>query len=122
MPTTDSTPGLARVPSACTLPTALRPVRLAEFDTLFRTALRAVHRVSPTQLRLTLDGAAAVEAAARDLTRRESECCSFFAFDFARAGDGLCLDISVPGAYIDVLDALAGRAAATLPARDPDQR
>jgi hypothetical protein len=34
------------VPAACTLPTAARPLRLAEFDALFATALRRQERLS----------------------------------------------------------------------------
>jgi hypothetical protein len=101
------------VPEACTLPTTDRPLRLAEFDDLFATALREQLRLSPTALRWHLDPAA--EATARDLTGRESSCCSFFTFTFARddAGDGakLRLDVQVPAGRIDVLDALARRAA-----------
>ncbi|RKN50353.1 hypothetical protein [Micromonospora endolithica] len=104
----------AWVPEACTLPTVDRPLRLAEFDHLFATAVRAQQRLSPTALRLLLDPAA--EATARDLTGRESSCCSFFTFTFAGddAGDsgGLRLDVQVPAGHVDVLDALAGRAAA----------
>ena len=58
------------VPGACTLPTAERPLRLAEFDDLFATALRGQQRLSPTRLRLRLDPVA--EQAARDLAVRES--------------------------------------------------
>ncbi|WP_245718914.1 hypothetical protein [Micromonospora rhizosphaerae] len=36
------------VPEACTLPTAERPLRVAEFDELFATALRGQTRLSPT--------------------------------------------------------------------------
>jgi hypothetical protein len=50
------------VPEACTLPTAERPLRLAEFDQLFATALREQQRLSPTVLRWVIDPAA--EAAA----------------------------------------------------------
>ncbi|MDO3686387.1 hypothetical protein [Micromonospora sp. C28ISP2-4] len=99
------------VPDACTLPTAERPLRLAEFDALFRDALRGVDRLSAGHLRLHLDGRA--EPVARDLIARESACCSFFAFELARpAGDTLSLDIRVPGASVAVLDALALRATA----------
>ena len=105
------------VPEACTLPNADRPLRLAEFDDLFATALREQRRLSPTVLRWHLDPAA--EATAQYLTGRESSCCSFFTFEFAGddasddAGDGagLRLDVQVPAGYLDVLDALAGRAA-----------
>jgi hypothetical protein len=106
----------AWVPSACTLPTAERPLRRAEFDELFATALRGQQRLAPTRLRWQLDPNA--EPVARDLTDRETECCSFFTFTFtyARAGDIVQLDVSVPETHIDVLDALAGRAAARITA------
>lgn len=98
----------AWVPQACTLPTAQRPLRLAEFDELFATAVHGQQRLSPTRLRWRLDPAA--EAMARDLAERENQCCSFFAFTFAEAGGELQLDVDVPAAYVDVLDGLAARA------------
>ncbi|MBB6566636.1 hypothetical protein HPO96_20910 [Kribbella sandramycini] len=98
-------------PQACTLPTAARPLRLAEFDELFRTGLLALDRLSPTALRLHLT--AASEPTARDLTARESSCCSFFTFDhLTTPSDGLLLDVTVPTEHVDVLDGLAARAAA----------
>lgn len=100
------------VPQACTLPSAEQPLRVAEFDTLFAAALRGVDRVAPTELRLVLDGAAGFETFARDLTARETQCCSFFTFTFSRAEDRLLLDVQVPIAQVAVLDALADRAAA----------
>ncbi|WP_262286544.1 hypothetical protein [Micromonospora sp. MA102] len=101
------------VPDACTLPTAERPLRLAEFDQFFRAAVRGADRVSAEHLRLRLDGGEHVEETARALTARESSCCSFFAFDIARHGpDLLTLDVRVPAAHVDVLDALAARATA----------
>ena len=72
--------GLAWVPEACTLPTAEQPLRLAEFDALFTAAVRGSTRLSPTHLRLQLTGDPDLEAVVRDLTVRESECCSFFMF------------------------------------------
>ncbi|WBC15695.1 hypothetical protein O7600_02335 [Micromonospora sp. WMMA1998] len=103
--------GSSWVPDACALPTTERPLRLAEFDRLFRAAVRAVDRPSARHLRLRLDGADQVERTARDLAARESACCSFFTFDLARPDDGpLTLDIRVPAAHTDVLDALAARA------------
>ncbi|KUL31740.1 hypothetical protein [Actinoplanes awajinensis] len=100
----------AWVPEACTLPTVARPLRLAEFDDLFATALRGQQRLSPTVLRWDLDPAA--ETTARDLAGRESGCCSFFSFTF-HPGDGLLgLDVKVPDAHVAVLDALAERATA----------
>ena len=100
------------VPGACTLPTAERPLRLAEFDDLFATALRGQQRLSPTRLRWRLDPVA--EQAARELAGRESECCSFFSFTFAPAGGAVHLDVAVPEAHAGVLDALADRAAARI--------
>jgi hypothetical protein len=99
----------AWVPEACTLPTVERPLRLAEFDELFATALRGQRRLSPTALRWDLDPAC--EATARDLTARESGCCSFFTFVFAPGDAALRLDVAVPDAHVEVLDALQRRAA-----------
>jgi hypothetical protein len=96
------------VPSSCTLPTVDQPLRVAEFDQLFASALRTVERVAPTHLRLTLDSVA--ESELRDLTRRESECCSFFAFAIAPAAGEVRVDVTVPATYGDVLAALAVRA------------
>ncbi len=111
-------PGLASAPEACTLPTAERPLRLAEFDDLFATALRGQHRPTPTRLRWELDPAA--EATARDLTARESACCSFFTFTFdsrrTAPGGPLELLAEVPAGQVAVLDALAARAAAVMAA------
>lgn len=103
-------PGTSWVPDACTLPTPDRPLRLAEFDRLFRDAVHDVDRRSARHLRLRLDTTA--EPALRDLIARESACCSFFTFALARPdGDALTLDIRVPPAHVDVLDALTERAA-----------
>ncbi len=107
MTTTDDP---AWAPEACTLPTVERSLRLAEFDDLFATALRAQQRCSPTMLRWDLDPA--VEATARSLTGRETNCCSFFTFTFHLADGLLRLTIEVPTAHVKVLDALASRAAA----------
>lgn len=95
---------------ACTLPTAERPLRMAEFGELFGTALRGVTRVRPTLLRLELD-AAALEPARR-LAARESGCCSFFTFGFGPAGPATVhMDVSVPAGRVAVLDGLAAQAA-----------
>ncbi|MFG1722892.1 hypothetical protein ACGFLT_21430 [Micromonospora chalcea] len=99
------------VPDTCTLPTAERPLRLAEFDGLFHDALRGADRLTARHLRLRLDGSA--EPAARDLIDRESACCSFFTFDLAHPDDDtVTLDIRVPASRVGVLDALALRATA----------
>lgn len=99
------------VPASCTLPTVERPLRVAEFDDLFATSVRAIDRPGATRLVLMLDTAA--EAAARDLAAQEIGCCSFFEFDFAPAVSGeLRMTVSVPAGQVRVLDALTERAAA----------
>jgi hypothetical protein len=104
------------VPDACTLPTAEQPLRLAEFDALFATAVRQVETVAPTRARMRMTGPDGLAATVRDLTARETGCCSFFTFTVTPepAGDGemLLLDIEVPDRYVGVLDALVGRAGA----------
>ena len=100
------------VSEVCTLPTTDRPVRVAEFDALFARGLTAQQRVSPTVLRWMLDPR--VESTARDLTARESACCSFFSFEFTAGADVVQLEVTVPPAQVEVLDALAVRAAAVL--------
>lgn len=94
---------LSFVPASCTLPSADRPLRLAEFAGLFATSARAVGRESPTRLRLRLDDDPAVDAAARDLAARETSCCAFFTFTF---GDGGELTVDVPPVHATVLDGL----------------
>jgi len=98
------------VPAACTLPTAQRPLRLAEFDDLFATALHGQQRLSPTALRWRL--ASSAEATVRDLTARETACCSFFSFAVTADDGAVGVDVTVPATHIDVLDALAARAMA----------
>jgi hypothetical protein len=102
----------AGAPQECTLPTAERPARAAEFDELFAAALRSQQRVASTVLRWRLDPAA--ESAARDLAGRETGCCSFFTFTFTQAQDAVQVDVEVPPASAGALDALAERAAARM--------
>ncbi|WP_406079134.1 hypothetical protein [Micromonospora sp. NBC_00858] len=76
------------VPDACTLPTVEQPLRLAEFDELFATAVRRVETLTATHARMTLIGEAGLTAAAvRDLTARETGCCSFFTFTITEPAD-----------------------------------
>jgi hypothetical protein len=94
------------VPDSCTLPTAERPLRLAEFDALFATSVRDVRSLSPTHARIRLAGVD--PALVRDLAGRESECCSFFTFTIFE--DPLTLEVEVPPSYAGVLDSLVQRA------------
>lgn len=104
------------VPAACTLPTVDQPVRLAEFDALFSTAVRHVETVTATHARMRLTGPAGLEATVRDLTARETGCCPFFTFTVtpapAGSGEGLTLDVQVPAQYAEVLASLTARAGA----------
>ncbi|MEV4115634.1 hypothetical protein [Nonomuraea sp. NPDC049695] len=102
-------------PAECTLPTAERPLRVAEFDELFAAALRGLERVGPTHLRLMLDGGSQVEETARDLTARETRCCSFFAFSLTPGDARLVVDVEVPAAHVGVLDGLQARAEEAAP-------
>ncbi|MFD6269834.1 hypothetical protein [Nocardia asteroides] len=103
------------VPDACTLPTVDRPIRVAEFDLLFAEGARAVRRPAPT--RLEVDLSADAEAAGRDLAARESQCCSFFAFDFRADGSAVVMGVEVPPAYTHVLDAFTERVRAAVDGR-----
>jgi hypothetical protein len=107
-----STDELAWVPEACSLPTVERPLRVAEFDALLTASLQAQERISRTRVRWFLDPDA--EPSARDLTARETSCCSFFTFAISpvmpESGGLLQVDVSVPEQYSDVLDALQQRA------------
>ena len=111
------------VPDACTLPTVDRPLRLAEFDDLFATSLRDVSYPAEgsTRARLVLAGDDALPGRVRRLADAETSCCSFFTFAVTRmdresSGEpgetAVALDIEVPPARTDVLDALICRAAA----------
>ncbi|NJP30239.1 hypothetical protein FLW53_39825 [Microbispora sp. SCL1-1] len=100
-------------PSACTLPTVGRPLRLAEFDALFAEAVQAVRRPGRELLRLELAFSPEHAARAAELTARETGCCSFFTFTLTIADGGLALEVAVPLAQTEVLDALQARATAS---------
>lgn len=96
----------AWAPDACTLPTEDRPLRVAEFDSLVATAVR---RISPTHAEVHLAGGDGLAATVRDLTARETECCSFWDFTVTPSNPGVLLDVRVPDLYADVLEALVRR-------------
>jgi hypothetical protein len=98
-------------PDACTLPQPERPLRAAEFTTLFATSLRSLERIDETHLRLILAGDETLPAAIADLTTRETQCCSFFAFTMTGLADRVVLDVAVPTAHRTALDGLARHAA-----------
>ena len=101
--------GLVQVPAECTLPTAEQPLRVAEFTDVFALVIRA-ERPAPTRLLLTLEAAPGRAEAVRDLAARESTCCSFFGFTVREEHDGVLLEVTVPPAHLDVLDAMAEHA------------
>ncbi|MDQ2708589.1 MAG: hypothetical protein M3Z25_13540 [Actinomycetota bacterium] len=92
------------IPSCCTLPSAQRPVRLAEFEVLFAHAVSAQH-LNAQHLRVSF--ADTTEATVRDLAARESSCCSFFEFTVTSADDRVLFDVDVPAPRCEVLDGLA---------------
>ena len=96
-------------PDACTLPTAERPLRIAEFDDLFRTAAVAVDRVDHRRARWSLTPDPTVPARAADLVARESLCCAFFDFTVPGVRRNRNLEVAVPDEYAPVLDALVAR-------------
>lgn len=104
---------LAWVPQSCTLPTAERPLRAAEWDALFAERRASPSRPEALRLRVVLADGPGVGERVRELTERESGCCSFFTFatgrDEDRHGGRLWLDITVDPAHAAVLDALAAR-------------
>ena len=94
---------------ACTLPTAERPLRLAELDALFAGSARSVSR-DERGVRILLEGSETLRERVRDLAERETACCSFFTFAVGGTSDSVVLDISVPDERRDILTALADRA------------
>ncbi len=95
---------------ACTMPSAERPLRLAEFDGLFADAVRRVEGDGEL-VQLRMAGPAGLRERVRDLTDRESSCCSFFGFGLAGSDDDLVLTVRVPAEHREILAALADRAA-----------
>ena len=106
----DEAIGSTWAPDVCTLPTEDRPLRRAEFDDLFTTAVTDIRWVGPTRARFGMSGGGALADCVADLAQREQSCCSFFAFEIERDGDRVVLDVQVPPAYAEVLTALVGRA------------
>jgi hypothetical protein len=107
---------LTFAPTACTLPTAERPLRASEFAELLGTQVRAVHHLSDQHVRFDLSPEPEVAGRTADLFTRESQCCSFFTFTLTATGGGLTLAVQVPSSQVRVLSAVAGMAkAATAP-------
>jgi hypothetical protein len=113
---TDGAPGSlawAEV-AACTLPSADRPLRVADFDALCAAYLVRAERTRPTAARLVMAGGPGVADRVQRLADAESSCCAFFDFAVSDDGDEVVLDVSVPPTYADVLAGLVSRAASAL--------
>lgn len=80
-------------PMACTLAGGAYQERLAWIARLNRDGLRA-HRRHPAALELHY--APAVRDRARELVRRESECCAFLGFAVEESAHGVRVTITVP--------------------------
>ncbi|MQY05778.1 hypothetical protein [Actinomadura macrotermitis] len=102
--------GQGWAPQACTLPTAERPLREAEFDALFADAVTEVRQVAPGRVRLRLRAEPQVAGRAAELAARETGCCSFFTFTLTAAGGELMLEIDAADEHAGVVAALAERA------------
>ncbi|WP_433331975.1 hypothetical protein [Spirillospora sp. CA-294931] len=108
---------LTRVPDeswaseACTLPTAERPLREAEFDALFARAVTEVRTVAPGKVAMRLRADPEVAGRAAELAARETECCSFFTFTLIATGGALTLEVAAADRHAEVVAALAERAA-----------
>jgi len=96
------------IPHSCTLPTAERPVRLAEFDRLLGLAA-STKRHGATHLSFSFPDADGTFDRALDLTARESSCCSFFDFEVARGAGRVLVGVRVPEQHADILDSLESR-------------
>ena len=96
---------------SCTLPTAERPLRAAEWGDLLASAATGIRRTAAQQVTVRLRPDPAVAARAGDLAVRETQCCSFFTFGLIASGGGLELTVAVPAAQTAVLDALLDQAA-----------
>ena len=99
----------AGVAEACTLPTAERPTRSAEWGYLFREVL-ATESIGAHGGRLVFPAEAALEARVRDLASKETLCCRFFTFEFGAGVDAtgartITLDVRVPPSQSAVVDA-----------------
>jgi len=103
----------------CTLPTAAQPMRLLEFDELFRRQANPPRRIGQHQVEFSFADAEGMYAEVSDLVIRESACCSFFDFRIDQRSqtgvqDQLVLRVGVPANRDDVLEALMDRAVAAV--------
>jgi hypothetical protein len=104
------------IESFCTLPTAAQPMRLQQFDELFRRQIAPPRWIGQHRVELAFPNIEGLYAELSDLVARESECCSFFEFVIDQHPsqtvneDQLVLHIGVPASRDEVLQALTKRA------------
>jgi hypothetical protein len=95
-------------PIACSLAPGEYPERIQEFRTLFASVVDL--RREPTRLQLTFQASKTDPQHARDLLRREQECCPFFSSSVDVRGESVLVEIAVsPGAeeWLDDLQRIA---------------
>ena len=95
--------------TACTMPTSERPLRLAEFDSLFADSVRSV-ALEGDLAWMHLTGPEGLRDRVRDLAERETACCSFFSFVIDGESDDVIMQVAVPPEHRDILKALSARA------------
>ncbi len=95
-------------PDDCTLPTAERPLRVAEFDEFFTVVLR-FDRPQPTRLDLVLPRDA--EATDRYLADRKANAARSSRSASNRTAEDVVMHIGVPSARVKILDAIEARIA-----------
>jgi hypothetical protein len=98
-------------PEACSLNPADQPARVAEWDALFATRVRAV---TPQKdgVRLEWAPAPGLASVVADLADREARCCEFFRFNVAIGAESLTLTVRADPPHTSVVEALAARAVA----------
>lgn len=100
----------ADLPVACTLDTEAWHGRLEWIADLNRAALIGARREGRS---LVLTYKLEHAARARELVRRERQCCAFLSFDLKEAADDVTLVIGVPENAVDCIDAILAPFTAT---------
>jgi hypothetical protein len=96
----------------CTLPTPARPLRVAEFEELFRDQIAGPRWLDTHLVEFTFDDSDDRYDQLNDLVAREMACCPFFDFSItkeprvATQRPVVMLRVGVPASGHDVLEAL----------------
>src|SRR5256885_11449909 len=100
------------LPIACSLSAAELPARLAEMNSLGRSALLGVERKEATAVLRFRRGAETSERLVA-VVAAEARCCAFLAMELPETPDALALTISAPRDALAVLDGLVAAFVAT---------